>query len=312
MHRAQSSENSLTRPARILVTGLSCAVLSCTAAAWAQSGQAPGPVAGTGIAPHASAPAAHIGGAPTGSMRGPARAPGAQAPGIQNSGTANHFGSRSYGSGLSPSPNSSFAQGDYIAPPRPSFELPRDPRPTFEVPRHSGVEPYRTNPHSGSVGYGAFPYGYVAPGFYPPYIDSGYADNGYMDPNGGDAAQAGDAGAGPSGMYPNGSEARPPYPMRNDSGAGYGAISRPYTQPATAANETITNGLDHPEITLVFKDGRPPEQIKNYAVTRTTLFVLDGTKRRQIPLSALDLDKTIEKNQAAGADFTVPGQPASK
>ena len=63
---------------------------------------------------------------------------------------------------------------------------------------------------------------------------------------------------------------------------------------------------DQPETTLVFKDGRAPQQVQSYAVTRTTLYVLDGARRREIPLSQIDLPATQQTNRDAGVDFNVP------
>jgi hypothetical protein len=59
-------------------------------------------------------------------------------------------------------------------------------------------------------------------------------------------------------------------------------------------------------VTLVFKDGRPAEQIHNYMLTRTTLYVQDE-RRREIPVDELDLAATVKANKAAGVDFQVPG-----
>jgi hypothetical protein len=58
-------------------------------------------------------------------------------------------------------------------------------------------------------------------------------------------------------------------------------------------------------VTLVFKDGRAPEKIHNYALTRTTVYVTDG-RRREIPVAALDLAATEQVNRAAGVDFQLP------
>jgi hypothetical protein len=57
--------------------------------------------------------------------------------------------------------------------------------------------------------------------------------------------------------------------------------------------------------TIVFKDGRPAEQIHNYALTRTTLFVLDP-QRHDIPLDQIDLAATERANRASGIEFRVP------
>lgn len=57
--------------------------------------------------------------------------------------------------------------------------------------------------------------------------------------------------------------------------------------------------------TIVFKDGRPSEQIHNYALTRTTLYVLDP-QRRDIPLAQLDLAATEKANRGLGIEFQIP------
>lgn len=61
-----------------------------------------------------------------------------------------------------------------------------------------------------------------------------------------------------------------------------------------------------PATTLIFKDGRPPEQVHNYALTATTLYALDGEMRQEIALSLLNVPATIAANHAAGVDFALP------
>jgi hypothetical protein len=61
-----------------------------------------------------------------------------------------------------------------------------------------------------------------------------------------------------------------------------------------------------PATTLIFKDGRPPVQVHNYALTADTLYALDGDSRKEIPLSLLNLQATVEANRAAGVDFALP------
>ena len=58
-------------------------------------------------------------------------------------------------------------------------------------------------------------------------------------------------------------------------------------------------------VTLIFKDGRPPEQIRNYALTRTALYV-PGRHMREIPLEQLDLPATERVNHDAGITFQLP------
>jgi hypothetical protein len=58
-------------------------------------------------------------------------------------------------------------------------------------------------------------------------------------------------------------------------------------------------------VTLVFKDGRPPEHIYNYLMTSKTLSVLDQD-RRDIPLDQIDLEATAEASIRSGGEFSVP------
>jgi len=68
--------------------------------------------------------------------------------------------------------------------------------------------------------------------------------------------------------------------------------------PAQPAEETA--------VTLIFRNGRAPEQIHNYLLTPTTLTILDQPYR-QIPLDQIDIAATVEKNREAGVDFRIPG-----
>jgi hypothetical protein len=101
---------------------------------------------------------------------------------------------------------------------------------------------------------------------------------------------------GPGGnVYPD-DQGYPPYPAPNQ---GYPDQSRP--MPAATYDETYT---------LIFKDGRAPEQIHNYVLTQSTLYVGDG-HREEIPLDDLDLTATERVNRDAGVDFRVPAQPGN-
>ena len=61
-----------------------------------------------------------------------------------------------------------------------------------------------------------------------------------------------------------------------------------------------------PSTTLIFKDGRPPMQVHNYALTGTTLYALDGDTRQEIPLALLNVPATVQANRASGVDFALP------
>lgn len=67
-----------------------------------------------------------------------------------------------------------------------------------------------------------------------------------------------------------------------------------------------SDGLQHPKVTLVFKDGRRL-QVENYAVTQTKVLVTDKSVERDIPITALDVDATTAANDAAGVEFSLPG-----
>jgi len=56
---------------------------------------------------------------------------------------------------------------------------------------------------------------------------------------------------------------------------------------------------------VIFKDGRPPVQVRNYALTRTALY-LSGDHARVIPLDEIDVPSTERVNRAAGVSFTLP------
>lgn len=62
-----------------------------------------------------------------------------------------------------------------------------------------------------------------------------------------------------------------------------------------------------PATTLIFKDGKPNEEVHNYVLTSTTLYGFDNGRRREIPLSELNLPATIAANRSAGVDFALPG-----
>lgn len=80
----------------------------------------------------------------------------------------------------------------------------------------------------------------------------------------------------------------------------------PYpSQPAPAPQMQYVPGSAD-TVTLIFKDGRPPEQIQNYLATRTTLTILDNGRRRDVPLADLDIPATTSANRQTGVDFELP------
>ncbi len=151
-------------------------------------------------------------------------------------------------------------------------------------PPYTGARRYR-RPYLSIYGTGV---PYVYPGWVGPY------PYGYSDTTGSDDSQAA------SNATAEGYDAQPaePYqppplePWQPNAGL---------TQPSPAPGSEVT-------VTLIFKDGRPPEQIHNYLLTRTTLYVGDPY-HRDIPTSQLDLAATAKVNHDAGVDFHLPETP---
>jgi hypothetical protein len=128
-------------------------------------------------------------------------------------------------------------------------------------------------------GYGAF--GWINP--YP----LGYPDSSDTDPSAVSSNQGGAAGydSQPDALNPMGPGI--PYPPSAD-----------YSQPQPSPQ-------NEQAVTIIFKDGRQPEQIHNYILTRSTLIIGDS-QRREIPTEQLDLAATAKVNQDAGVDFSLP------
>jgi len=154
----------------------------------------------------------------------------------------------------------------------------------------------------GYLGWPGYPFLWNDPGFYG-YGDSDYSDNAapYAD-NGGpvppDAYQNPDPGyAGAPVPYNYGNGGDPP-----SQGWEPQSGRASYTGPGAV----VSPAAPQQAVTVIFKDGRPSEQIHNYLLTATTLTVLDQ-KYREIPLNQINLSATEETNRADGVDFRVPG-----
>lgn len=133
------------------------------------------------------------------------------------------------------------------------------------------------------------PYHTRYPYLLAPYY--GYLGTGYL----GDSE---DSGASDSMQADNGVpyDAPPPEPEQQAFRPPYGVMPQQSASPAQQAQEAVT---------LVFKDGRPSEQIHNYILTPTTLYVQDQ-QSRAIPTSQLDLEATAKVNLDAGVKFQLP------
>jgi hypothetical protein len=143
--------------------------------------------------------------------------------------------------------------------------------------------PVRRGFPSRSVGYG-FPSGtYI--GY--PFLDSSFDDyNGYDDglpvPY---AAPAPDSAA-----Y---GYTLPPEQYSSEPQPSAEPAARPEPEPLAAT-------------TLIFKDGRSPEAIRNYIATRSTITVIDGPRHHDIPVADLDIPATVKANRDSGVGFQLP------
>jgi hypothetical protein len=137
----------------------------------------------------------------------------------------------------------------------------------------------------------------------PTYVGYGYYGGFYGSPD--DSSYADQPQAAPANQDANYQDmnAQAPPPDSGYEGSYGQSPARPAYQSQAAAPTAIP---DQPKTTLLFKDGRPPQQVQNYAVTSTTLYVLDGERRRAIPLDEIDLPQTQKTNRDAGLDFDIP------
>ena len=161
--------------------------------------------------------------------------------------------------------------------------------------RRPYISPFRAGFGYGFPGWGA-PYYLSAPDFDDYDDDSSGQQSSYgydQQPDAGEQEPEQPMGPYPPAPYPGGPYAPAPYP-----GPSYSAPStEPHSRPAPAREQAVT---------LVFKDGRQPEQIHNYLMTANTLYVEDP-RHREIPIDELDLAATAKLNREAGVNFELPG-----
>jgi hypothetical protein len=143
---------------------------------------------------------------------------------------------------------------------------------------------------------------------YAPWLGLGYWDYPDTGDYGYDDSQAPQNYAGPSydGYDPQADQPQPPDQQYGQPYDGY--QPRPYYQPPAASISPAPPAQS--TVTLVFKDGRPSEQIHNYLLSRDSISVWDQHPR-EIPLSELDIEATEKANRDAGVDFKLPGTAES-
>jgi hypothetical protein len=87
------------------------------------------------------------------------------------------------------------------------------------------------------------------------------------------------------------------------------APAEPYPQQPNSSFRVPYSGaqpqLPASAVTLVFKDGRPPEKISNYLLTSKTLKVFDQPLH-DIPVDQIDVEATARLNRQAGVEFSLP------
>jgi hypothetical protein len=144
-----------------------------------------------------------------------------------------------------------------------------------------------------------------------PWLAYGYGvPLGYSMPYAGDANDT----EGPSPMpQQQADEASVDYgtepPGQQGAPGGGPSFRPPYQGPYQGPNEgppQVAPVHPQPATVLIFKDGRPPQKVHNYALTGSTLYALDGDLRQEIPLALLNVPATVETNRAAGVDFSLP------
>jgi hypothetical protein len=159
---------------------------------------------------------------------------------------------------------------------------------------HDGHNHYRSSYHSVTVYSSPYwPY-YANWSYWPwwPYFGSWDSSDDYSNYNVAAPAQNPDQ---------NSDQYYAPEPAQQDN-------SRPVYQPQIAAS--AASAMPEPAVTIIYKDGHS-QQIHNYALTRTTLLMMDEASSGltpQIPLDQINLPATEQINRAQGVNFSVPVQ----
>jgi hypothetical protein len=179
-------------------------------------------------------------------------------------------------------PSSPIHEGQYRPPAGPSHRADND--------RHGvGYRSHDPYIYAGYTWLNPLGYGFPVAGGLP--YDNGQDYTGGPQPG----PQQPDYGEQPPADYAS----EPPAPQVADN-------APPAFRPAYQGQSETAPVSAQPATTLIFKDGRPPVQVHNYALTANTLYALDGDSHKEIPLSLVNVQATIEANRAAGVDFALP------
>jgi hypothetical protein len=204
------------------------------------------------------------------------------------------------------SPSFSAAPRSFAPPSRSLFQSPSPHYQSFPAGQSghwpSAGQGRRPGDGKPGVGYrGRYPYFYAS---YTSLIPYGYGfPLAYGLPYGGDQDDASGYPAGQQADYGNQpmSDYAPEAP-----GTQIAANAPPGFRPDYQGQVEFAPVHVQPATTLIFKDGRPPVQVHNYALTASTLYALDGDSRHEISLSLLNVPATVEANHKAGVDFALP------
>jgi len=213
-----------------------------------------------------------------------------------------------FNSGARFAPSPVFTQRNFSAPPRYSWNMPG---------RYTGNQvsrlPYGSPYSRSGSNWGRGRQPYQRSRYRQPYIPYYYANSTYLVPgllnsywdyqdnwNAGDdqSASSNQGQVENYGDYgPQGDYEPQPMPYENQQ-------AQEIPPPPPGPSEPLPQAA----VTLVFKDGHS-QQIHNYAMTKTTLYVLDDAasgRRPEISLDQLDVSATERTNREAGVDFVVP------
>lgn len=164
----------------------------------------------------------------------------------------------------------------------------------------------------------AIPYGYLP---WSGWLDDGLpGDFGYDDESQDQEPQLPASPYEPYGMPPGTSDYGAPYAYGPPGAQGaYGppgpagseapppdrtAPRSPY-RPSPQAPGSSAAPLPQQTLTLIFKDGRPRQQVHNYILTPKWLYIQDEN-HSAVPVNELDLAATARVNRQAGVDFQLP------
>lgn len=91
----------------------------------------------------------------------------------------------------------------------------------------------------------------------------------------------------------------------------YAGASQAEPQPQASPRQSYrgtpsASAASEESLTVVFNNGRAPQQMQNYMISSSALTVLDRDHQEQIPLDQIDVAATRQMNRSRGLDFRIP------